>query len=241
MIAALGMYDRRETAHANDVFWALIREALGDGPDALTRDMAFWDVWQSPDLLLSQTCGLPFRAHLHDKVQLVGTPDYGIEGCDPGYYRSMIIARKATGADLADLGSLKFGYNERLSQSGWAAFWAHVPNGTAPKELIETGGHAASAQAVANGDTDIAAIDALTWELIHQFDAFADQLTILDQTRPTPGLPYITALSRDCEPLRHAVIQAIETLPTDLIDLLHLKGLVQIPKADYLEIPLPRA
>ncbi|MDG2339989.1 MAG: PhnD/SsuA/transferrin family substrate-binding protein [Paracoccaceae bacterium] len=239
MIAALGMYDRPETAHANDAFWALFREALGDGPKSLTRDMVFWDIWQSSDLLLSQTCGLPYRAHLHDNVQLVGTPDYGIDGCEAGYYRSVIVSRKGSGVDMSDLSSLRLGYNDRLSQSGWAAFWAHVPKGSKPKELIKTGGHAASAKAVADGEVDIATLDALTWRLIHQFDDFAEKLTVLEQTSPTPGLPYITALSRDPKPIRNAVVHAIHALPSDLRALLHLKGFVQIPKAKYLEIPMP--
>ena len=39
MIAYLGMYDRPETAAANSAFWAAIRANLGQGPDALQRDI----------------------------------------------------------------------------------------------------------------------------------------------------------------------------------------------------------
>ena len=89
MIAALGMYDRPETAAANDALWALIRDGLRargmDAPEVLTRGAgAYWPAWESPDMLLSQTCGLPFRARLHEKVTLIGTPDYGVEGCALG-------------------------------------------------------------------------------------------------------------------------------------------------------------
>ena len=48
MIGALPMYDRIEVASANDRFWAAIHEALGYGPDTLTRDRDVWDIWQSP-------------------------------------------------------------------------------------------------------------------------------------------------------------------------------------------------
>ncbi|MDG1430169.1 MAG: PhnD/SsuA/transferrin family substrate-binding protein, partial [Paracoccaceae bacterium] len=161
------MYDRPEVAHANDALWKLIRDNLGYGPDALTRDMPFWDIWRSPDLLLSQTCGLPFRSGLHKHVKLVGTPDYGLRDCAPGYYHSVIVARRSSGESLANVSALSLAYNERLSQSGWAAFWDHIPRGEEPKDLIETGGHAASAKAVADGTADIASLDALTWELIH--------------------------------------------------------------------------
>lgn len=70
MIAALGMYDRAEVQPSNDRLWALIRVGLrATGlavPDALTRgEGAYWPAWQSPDLVLSQTCGFPYRARLH--------------------------------------------------------------------------------------------------------------------------------------------------------------------------------
>lgn len=241
MIATLGMYDRPEVAHANDAFWALIRENLGDGPMHLTRDMPFWDVWQSPDLLLSQTCGLPFRARLHKSVQLVGTPDYGLMGCEPGYYRSAIVARRVSGANLNDLSHLRLAYNERLSQSGWAAFWAHVGAGATLADLVETGGHLASAKAVADGRADIAALDLLTWSMICKFDGFAGQLEVIALTDPTPGLPYITAQGRDAPAIYSAVKAAIAALDSDLKELLHLRSLVAIPADDYLAIPMPPA
>ncbi len=61
MIAALPMYDRAEVAQANDQLWAAIQSILGYGPVTLTRDMDVWDIWQSPDLLLAQTCGYAAR------------------------------------------------------------------------------------------------------------------------------------------------------------------------------------
>ena len=84
MIASLGMYDFGAAMAANDRLWALARDALReegiDAPDALTRgEAAYWPAWEAPDLLLSQTCGYPFRARLHDRVAYVGTPDFGVD------------------------------------------------------------------------------------------------------------------------------------------------------------------
>ena len=62
MIASLPMYDRPETAAANDRLWQGVRTRLGEGPEHLVRAGDPWEHWQSPDLLLSQTCGLPFRS-----------------------------------------------------------------------------------------------------------------------------------------------------------------------------------
>ena len=94
MIAHLGMYDRPETAAANDRFWSSIRDQLGFGPDTLTREIGFMEAWESPDLLLSQTCGMPYRLRLRPKVTLVGTPDFALPDCPPGYYNSVFIAKK---------------------------------------------------------------------------------------------------------------------------------------------------
>ncbi|MCX8955299.1 hypothetical protein OU790_17900, partial [Ruegeria sp. NA] len=73
MIAMLGMYDMPEVQAANDRFWGLIRAHLGYGPEQLTRDADVWQVWLDPELVLAQTCGMPYRTRLHGRVQLVGT------------------------------------------------------------------------------------------------------------------------------------------------------------------------
>ena len=98
MIASLPMYDRPETAAANDRLWAGIRDRLrAEGlpaPEALIHGASdLWPQWTSPDLVLSQTCGYPYRSRLHGQVLLVGTPDYGVDGCAPGHYRSVFVAR----------------------------------------------------------------------------------------------------------------------------------------------------
>ena len=51
--------------------------------------------WLHPDLILGQTCGLPYISKLCDKVELVGTPDYGVEGCPPGFYHSTLVSSSA--------------------------------------------------------------------------------------------------------------------------------------------------
>ena len=126
MIASLPMYDRPETRGPYDRLWARIRDELkllwADRPEtgyplpeALTHNGDPWDHWQDPDLVLSQTCGLPYRSVLHPNVTLIGTPDYGLAGCPPGYYHSVFIARDPD-ATLADLAGHRFAYNEALSQ-----------------------------------------------------------------------------------------------------------------------------
>ncbi|MFW8593436.1 phosphate/phosphite/phosphonate ABC transporter substrate-binding protein [Cribrihabitans neustonicus] len=241
MIAHLAMYDRPETAAANDTLWGLVRARLGGGPERLTRDADMWEVWQSPDLLLSQTCGCPYRTRLYGHVQLVGTPDYGLPGCPPGYYNSVFIARKAdAGQPLSAFAGRTFAYNEGLSQSGWAAPMVHLHDRSIlPGALAETGGHRASARAVAEGRADFASLDALSWELIRRYDGFAGDLCEVERSVPTPALPYITALGQDAEALFSALEAAVRGLDEESRGILHLKGVVRIPAADYLAVPTP--
>ena len=242
MIASLPMYDRPGTAAANDAFWAAIRTRLGYGPERLTRAGDPWPIWQSPDLLLAQTCGLPFRARLHDRVTLVGTPDYGLPGCPPGYYRSVFVARADDPGPLAAFAGRRFAYNEALSQSGWAAPQTHMEAaGLAFGPLLQSGAHRTSALAVAEGRADFAALDALTWELIRDHDAFASRLRVIGVTPPSPGLPLITAAGRDPAPIFRAVAAAIADLLPETRACLHLAGLVAIPASDYLAQLLPPA
>lgn len=246
MIASLGMYDRAETAAAHDRYWAAIRDALRAGgmaaPDALTRGQnAYWPAWQSADLVLSQTCGYPFRARLHQDVTLIGTPDFGVEGCAPGYYRSVFIAREADPrADLAAFDGAAFAYNEPMSQSGWAAPQACALGlGLRLRPVLESGGHRLSAQAVATGLADIAALDAVTWRLMQRYDAVAAELKVVGYTAPSPGLPYIAAKGADATRLFAAISHAIATLTPDDRTTLGLRGLVRIEAADYLAVPTP--
>lgn len=240
MIAALPMYDRAETAKANDRLWSAIRAELGHGPDHLTRDRDPWDIWTDPGLVLAQTCGLPFRAKLHDKVTLVGTPDYGLPGCAPGHYHSTILARADDSRDLAALATGTMAVNEGLSQSGWAAPLAHLADrGLAPANCLRTGAHRASALAVVEGRADFAALDSVTWALIRRFDDWADNLRPVTTTTPTPGLPLIAARGADAKFLRAMVENAIAALSPEDRDTLHLRGVVHIPAADYLAQPIP--
>lgn len=243
MIAMLGMYDMPALQPANDRFWHAIRGHLGYGPQHLNRTNDVWDIWRARDLVMAQTCGMPYRTCLHGDVSLIGTPDYGLPSCEPGHYFSALVVRNdAPGTALADFAGGTFAYNEPLSQSGWAAPMTHLnAAGVGFDTLLQTGAHAASAQAVADGHADMAGLDGLTWALLQEHGSLGDHLRVLATTPPTPGLPYITAKTRDPAPIAAAIRAAIDDLTPADRSVLHLKGLVDIPKQAYLAIPNPPA
>lgn len=245
MIASLSMYDWPQVRTENDRFWALTRAALADegiaGPAELTRDDSLWDVWQSPGLLLGQTCGMPYRTKLHGTVELVATPDYGLPDAPPGHYYSVFVTRKDEPGEAEDFIDRTLAFNGQDSQSGWAA----PQNQMAKKGLRfthtrHTGAHRDSARAVAAGTADIAAIDAVSWRLVeaHHQD-LAGKLRVIGHTDPTPGLPLITAKGRDTAPLARAFAAAVTGLTPADRAVLGLRGLAHIPASAYLAVPTP--
>jgi ABC-type phosphate/phosphonate transport system substrate-binding protein len=248
MIASLGMYDPPPLQAANDRYWVLIRQGLlargVAAPEHLTRgEEAYWPAWQSPDLVFSQTCGLPYRARLHGHVTLVGSPDYGLEGCPPGHYRSLYVVRQDDPRDtVAAFDGARLTYNEALSQSGWASPMNDAASrGIAFRPGPATGAHVASAWAVAQGKAEIAAIDALTWAILSEQGLAPPGLRVIGATPPTPGTPYIAASGADAAATFAAIEEAILALSAEDRAMLHLKGIARIPAAAYLAVATPPA
>lgn len=241
MLAALPMYDRPELRAQTDLYWRLIRDELRErgvfAPDGLWRGEDLWSLWRSPELVFAQTCGMPYRAQLHGEVSLVATPDYDLPGCEPGEYNSVVITREGV-SDREALGGT-WVINEALSQSGWGALAVWLgQQGIALKRPALSGSHAGSAQAVASGEADLAAIDALTWALLQRFGETRG-LREIARTDPTPTLPYITAKGAAAEPVFDAVSAAVAELPGDVAEALSLRGVVRISHERYMALPIP--
>ncbi|EDQ06696.1 hypothetical protein DSM14862_00435 [Sulfitobacter indolifex] len=245
MIASLMMYLRPETAEATARYWALIRDELATrgiaAPKELSNEVEEFAVWKAEGLILSQTCGMPYRLWLHDCVTLIGTPVFGVEGCPSGYYNSVFVVRADDPREtISDFRTARFAYNQTFSQSGYAAPYAHcMAEGFWFEDRSQSHGHRNSAQTVAEGRADIAALDAVSWRLIQRYDAFADRLRVLDSTQATPCLPYIAAAGADRAATFAALRDAITQLTPKDADTLGLRGLMDIPKAAYLAVPSP--
>lgn len=242
LIAALGMYDWPQMQAANDRFWGFIRDGLLArgiaAPEGLTRGAdAYLPGWLSPGLVLSQTCGLPYRTALHGRVSLVGTPDYGLPGLRPGYYQSVLIAP----LDAGDERGPRFAYNDEGSQSGWAAPVSHAArSGWRLAAHLRSGSHRESIAAVAEGRAELAGIDAVTWRLTERFlPELTARVHVIGRTDPTPGLPLITAARRDPAPFFLAITEAIAALAQGDRDLLGIRAIVAIPAGEYLAVPTP--
>jgi len=244
MIASLPMYDRPETRAAHDRLWANIRDtpnlAALPLPKNLTRDGALSDHWTNPSLFLSQTCSLPFRSELRNKVTLLATPVHDLS-CPAGYYYSVIVARcDDARVCFAAFNKSTLAFNAANSQSGWAAPAAMAEkHGIVFAKTLRTGAHENSARAVVDDTADLAAIDAVTWKLMSRHAPWTRRLKVVATTPSSPALPYITAKGNDTTPIYEALANAIDALSDEDRETLCLKGLTKIKPQTYLALPIP--
>lgn len=240
MIASLPMYSRKETEKACNTFWHHTKLALQEdgieAPQKLGSPNSLLDHWRMPNLLISQTCGLPLSRYLLKYVHIIGTPDPCHDDCPPGNYYSVWIARKNDVRQrLETFEGTRFAFNDKNSRSGWEMPLIQCKLiGIKFGQFIETHNHRQSALAVYNGHADIAAIDAHSWRLMQMFDDFAMGLHVLDRTFSSLALPMITAYSDLVAPLHKAVTQAISSLSLEDKKLLACHQLISFDVADYI-------
>lgn len=219
------MYDWPEVHSRSDAFWAAIRSSLHaqgvSAPETLSRPNDIHTPWTDPDLVLGQTCGLPYVSGRCGSAILVAQPVYGVEGAGDGTYSSALVVRTDAPDRLLDFAGCVAAINDAGSQSGCNAlvdaFQQTGITGSRPLfgRMVITGAHRASAMRVAEGEADIAAIDAVAWALFAKYEpAHHQALKVLAWTRPMPALPFITTESRRplLPKLRRALEEAIRVV-----------------------------
>ncbi|MBD8650828.1 PhnD/SsuA/transferrin family substrate-binding protein [Rhizobium sp. CFBP 13726] len=248
-LASLAMYvGPPAVAQATDALWAFVARRLTDAgmagvPDRLDRSISHDDAWPLPDLLLSQTCGYPYVSSLRGNVRLVATPCYDYPGCSGPDMCSFVIVRRDAGiSSLEDLRGRTAAINSPDSNSGANLFRAVIALiARGPLffgKVIETGGHAASIAAVAEGRADCAAIDCITYGHVARFapDDLAD-IVVVAETPSGPGLPLITRASASDDEvalLREALEAAlVEPSLADVRDVLALSGFAVLDDSRY--------
>lgn len=214
-VATLPMYDWPEMRDAQDAFWAAVRDGLRargmDAPDALSSGTA----WRDPGLVFSQTCGWPWITEYRDALDLVATPVSTIPGCEGATYSSMVIVRADAAAEtLADLRGGSVAFNGGDSQSGVHTLREAVGPlaGDMPffGQGVESGAHRESIRAVANGDADCAAIDAVCWAMAGRYEREAvAKLRVVHRTAAAPALPFVTRRGGPVAEVRAALEEAV--------------------------------
>jgi ABC-type phosphate/phosphonate transport system substrate-binding protein len=241
-VAFLPMYAVRGTNRHANALWNSLRDSLRKSgvkaPERVSQFVPRLKGWLHPGLVLGQTCGLPYITKLCDGVELIGTPDYGVEGCPRGFYHSTLVVSPTDKREhLSEFLGCTLAFNGEDSQSGYAALMrasaAYARRGRFFGRAIRTGSHDASMRLVAKGLADIAAIDTVTWRMTQLFDPNAAALRSIGTTEPTPGLPFIVAAGRWDRRLFDAVRAGIAALPADSREAFGLRDIVAFRRKDY--------
>ncbi len=241
-VSFLPMYKVRGAGQHADILWTCLRDSIRkaglQAPERVEDFVPRTKGWLHPRLILGQTCGLPYVSKLRGKVELVGTPDYGVEGCPPGFYHSTIVASPGDSRnDLPEFRGSTLAFNGEDSQSGYAAIMRAVApsarDGRFFGRAIHSGSHEASMKLVKQGLADLAAIDSVTWRMSREFDPGITGLKVITTTEPTPSLPFITALGNPAKKIFEAAREGIASLPDQTRHAFGLRGLLPFENSDY--------
>src|ERR1700722_12987511 len=152
-VAFLPMYAVGGTERHADALWNSLRDSLRkngmEAPERVSQFVPRLKGWLHPGLVLGQTCGLPYITTLCNNVELIGTPDYGVEGCPPGFYHSTLVVSLTDKREhLSEFLGCTLAFNGKDSQSGYAALMRasapYAQSGRFFGRAIRTGSHDAS-------------------------------------------------------------------------------------------------
>jgi ABC-type phosphate/phosphonate transport system substrate-binding protein len=123
----------------------------------------------------------------------------------PVYFSDLVVAEGCPATGLADLAGRRVACNDPLSLSGHVALCFALADISLDEQAIDivfTGGHLASFEALDAGDVDVAAVDSVT-RLVHRPD-----LAPIERLGPWPTQPLVAAPSFGRDD-RRAVCEAL--------------------------------
>lgn len=237
--ASLPMYDWPELRGATDAYWEAIRTKLDvvgiPAARYLSRDGNDAAYWTAADLLLGQTCGYPLATSLKGKVRYVATPVYSVKGCDGPQYSSAIVVKRSSNLEISSLAGRTFAYNSKSSLSGYRAARSMFGDPeTFFARIIVSGGHRCSARMIADDGADVAAIDAVCWNMLRKFEGETfDKLRVIGWTSKRPSLPMVTSLNTSDKTvnLLRRVLKTVSKMPE--AHALGITNFVEVPMSDY--------
>lgn len=223
MIASFPWYDLPAVQWANDVIW----RATGF-PGELERETPLQDQWRADDLFVSQACGLDLYLS-GAPIQPVLAPVFRLD-CEPGCYYSYLVG--SHGGRVAAV-------NSTSSRSGWLALLQMCePASFVIGEVVVTGSHTASLEAIRSGEADIASVDAVTWHILERNDPVKiEGIKILDRSTAAPAPPYIVSQAELSAEIADGLERALENQCTrSAREALFLERVIPVSQDDYLPV-----
>ncbi|MBK5528031.1 PhnD/SsuA/transferrin family substrate-binding protein [Pseudomonas sp. TH06] len=225
---------------ANERWIARILEQLGHA--RLSADgLSLPELWLSPDLLLTQTCGYPLMTALRGQVRIVGRPRYELPDASAGNHCSLILSRADDPRkSLADFRSSRGVINSEDSNSGMNLLRHRLAplqqDGHFFASVGISGGHRESLRWLREDLADLAAVDSVTYAyLAHYAAEEVSGLHVVARSALSPTLPFITVASatdEQVEQLRQVMNQALRELPA-VAQTLRLAEVLPATEGDY--------
>ena len=203
-------------------------------------------VLRDPALYFGHTCGYPLMTQLYRDFTPFCTAEFEVPGCEGKFYSSRIIVNAESGADsLRECQGGVAAINSADSNSGMNALRYEVSRlGAQPGffcDVVITGGHLHSVEAVAENRADVAAIDCVTFQLVvDAFPALAKRVRPVGFSVRTCGLPFVLPGRSQPANLKSrytsALNDAFRQLSTASRQSLHLAGFAAVDLDDYASI-----
>ncbi|MGL6247329.1 phosphate/phosphite/phosphonate ABC transporter substrate-binding protein [Pseudomonas sp.] len=240
-IAELLMYVAPEPILAANERWlSHILEHLGHARLS-AEGLSLPELWLSPDLLLTQTCGYPLMTALRGKVRVVGRPRYELPDSSGGNHCSLVVCR----ADdprrpLAAFRDSRGVINGEDSNSGMSLLRHRLAplhrDGQFFSSVAISGSHRESLRWLREERADLAAIDSVTFAyLARHAEKEVEGLRVVARSAFSPTLPFITAASltdEEVATLRQAMNTTLHELP-DVAEILGLHEVLPASESDY--------
>lgn len=158
-------------------------------------------------------------------AQIVAAPVF--PGQVAPVYHSVIVTGRDGIASLADARGGRLAINEPISWSGHHALVEHLGrskmDASVFTSVVETGSHAASVDAVADGTADLASIDHTVWDWMVAGGRVPAHVRVVDRTRDWPAPPFA---ARHAAVERSPLVGALLALPPGAVD-----GLTAVARA----------
>lgn len=200
--------------------------------------------FQHSSLYLGHTCGYTFWNAFRKTHEVITVPEFAIDGCLGMNYSSWIVARASDPREsLEDFRHGIAVINAHDSNSGMNVFRNEVSRvATGPRFFRETkvsGSHLNSMSMIRDRIGDIAAIDAVTFELANRLDEVdTSDFKILLQTQHMPGLPFIAHRQSgiDARLIQSALNEGLSSLPRESSSVLPIQQFSSVETEQYRRI-----
>ncbi|CAI8872423.1 phosphate/phosphite/phosphonate ABC transporter substrate-binding protein [Pseudomonas chlororaphis] len=239
--AELLMYVAPEPVRqANEQWLAAILQRL-ERTRLDARELDLMQLWLSPRLLLTQTCGYPLMTALRGRVRVIGRPRYELPDSTAGNHCSLLLGRDSDPRrTLQALRGSRGVINGEDSNSGMNLLRQRLAplqrDGRFFARVGISGSHRESLRWLREGQADLAAIDSVTFAYLARYaEEEVAGLRVIARSAFSPTLPYIGVAGlgeEQAERIRAAMNQALAALPA-VAETLGLREVLPAAETDY--------